>query len=412
LAYSGGLDTSTILVWLIEQGYEVYAYIADVGQKEDYAAVEAKALKLGAKKFFCEDLKNEFVTEFIWTWLKSNATYDGRYLLGTALARPCIARRQALIAEREGCDFVSHGATGKGNDQVRFELGVYACAPQIKVLAPWREKSFLERFKGRPDLLEYAKANGIEVSATPSSPYSEDENLFHVSHESGILEDPDVPAPESVYSWTASPEEAAKLKPELLDIEFRDGVPVRVANKQDGTEKTDPVELFAYLNEVGGRHGIGRLDMVENRFIGVKSRGIYENPAASILLEAHRDIEGVAMDREVLRLRDMLAVKFAEFVYNGFWFSPEMEFLLAALNKASDAIDGVVTVRLFAGVVYPIARASPTSLYDKDLVSFDVEGGFVPNESTGFIKINSIRLKAHHYIMQQRKPAASSSSSE
>lgn len=312
------------------------------------------------------------------------------------------ARRQAEIAIREGCQLVAHGATGKGNDQVRFELGVYAIAPELKVLAPWREDSFLARFKGRPDLLEYAKANGIPVSATPSAPYSEDENMFHISHESGILEDPEAAAPESVYSWTVSPQLASKLEPERIEIEFKNGVPVRVTNLADQTVKSDSVELFLYLNELGKKHGIGRLDMVENRFIGVKSRGIYENPAASILLQAHMDLEGIAMDREVLRLRNLLAVRFSECVYNGFWFSPEMEFLIAAFNKAQEGVDGVVTLQLYAGVPFPVSRSSPNSLYDKDLVSFDVEGGFVPGHSTGFININAIRLKAHHYIKKKR----------
>lgn len=409
LAYSGGLDTSCILVWLKEQGYEVYCYIADVGQQEDFAAVRAKAELLGAVKFFCEDLKQEFVEEFIWTWLKTNATYDGRYLMGTSLARPCIARRQVALALAEGCDVVAHGATGKGNDQVRFELSVYALAPGLKVLAPWREPSFLARFSGRPDLLAYAALHRIPVSATPSAPYSEDENMFHISHESGILEDPEVPAPESVYSWTADPQQVAlKHPPEIIKIDFKNGVPTRVENTTTGEQASGSVPLFLYLNQLGRKFGIGRLDMVENRFVGVKSRGIYESPAATILLQAHLDIEGVCMDREVLHLRDSLAPRFAEKVYNGFWFSPEMDFLIAAFNKASEGVDGQVTLRICAGLAYPIARSSPNSLYHKDLVSFDVAGGFEPIDSTGFINIHAIRLKAH--AKRQEKLKASSSS--
>mmetsp|Transcript_3156 Transcript_3156/g.8545 ORF Transcript_3156/g.8545 Transcript_3156/m.8545 type:complete len:419 (-) Transcript_3156:28-1284(-) len=401
LAYSGGLDTSTILLWLMEKGYEVLAFIANVGQREDFEAVEKKALKIGATKFFCEDLCEEFVTEFIFDGIRANAVYDGRYLMGTSYARPCISRKLVEVARREGCKYISHGATGKGNDAVRFELSCYACDPDIQVIAPWREPEFLERFKGRPDLLEYAKKNGIEVSATPSSPYSEDENLFHISHESGILEDPATECPESVYNMVKSPMEAAE-KPEIIDVHFKDGVPVKVVNKTDGTEKVGALALFLYLNELGSKHGIGRLDMVENRFIGVKSRGIYENPGAFILRECHMDIEGIAMDREVLRLRDMLAVRFSELVYNGFWFSPEMDFIRAALYQSQEAIDGRVTARLYRGTVFPLSRESPSSLYDKDLVSFDIEGGFCPPDQGGFIRINAIRLKAHHHIMKKR----------
>lgn len=399
LAYSGGLDTSIILKWLIEEGYEVIAYLADVGQKEDFEAAKEKALKLGASKVYIEDLKHEFVTEYIFPAFSANAVYEGRYLLGTALARPIIAKKQIEIAVAEGADYVSHGATGKGNDQVRFELAYYALKPDIKVLAPWKMPDFLEKFKGRQDMLDYADQHGIPITATKAKPYSEDENLLHISHEAGVLEDPNAICDESIYSRTTAPEKAPD-KPELLAITFKDGVPVKVENLDDATVKTDPLELFLYLNEIGGKHGIGRLDMVENRFVGIKSRGVYETPGGTILQKAHLDLEGIAMDREVMRLRDMLSSKIAQLIYNGFWFSPEMDFLMKAINQSQEYIDGVVTVKLFKGTAYPVARTSPTSLYDEELSSMDVEGGYNQIDADGFIKINAIRLKAHSAILK------------
>lgn len=399
LAYSGGLDTSIILKWLIEEGYEVIAYLADVGQKEDFEAAKAKALKLGAAKVYVEDLKREFVTDYIYPAFSANAIYEGRYLLGTSLARPIIAKRQIEIAQAEGADFVSHGATGKGNDQVRFELTYYALKPDVTVLAPWKMRSFLDQFKGRQDMLDYADKHNIPVTATRAKPYSEDENLLHISHEAGILEDPGVICEESVYSRTCAPEKAPDVA-DLIAITFKDGIPAKVENLTDGTVKTEPLEMFVYMNEVGGKHGVGRLDMVENRFVGIKSRGVYETPGGTILQEAHRDLEGIAMDREVMRLRDMLSAKIAELIYNGFWYSPEMDFLMSAVRKSQEYIDGTVKVKLFKGVAYPVARTSPTSLYNSELSSMDVEGGFNQQDSEGFIKINAIRLKAHHNILK------------
>ncbi|MFT5700945.1 MAG: argininosuccinate synthase [Desulforhopalus sp.] len=400
LAYSGGLDTSVILKWLLEQGFEVFAYMANIGQVEDFEAAEAKALKIGATKVFIEDMRKEFVTDFIFPVYKANTLYEGRYLLGTAIARPLISKKQIEIAEQVGAQYVSHGATGKGNDQVRFELAYYALNPKIKVIAPWKNADFLNAFKGRTDLLEYAEKHGIATKQSASKPYSEDDNLLHISHEAGILEDPGHEAEESIYSHTVAPELAPDT-PTKIKLEFKNGVPVKVTNLDDNTVKTDPLELFEYLNQVGRENGIGRLDMVENRFVGIKSRGVYETPGGTILHEAHKDIEGIAMDREVMRLRDMLAAKFAELVYNGFWFSPEMEFLMVAIDKSQELIDGEVTMKLYKGVAYPVARTSPSSLYNQDLSSMDIEGGYNQKDAEGFIKINAIRLMAHRSIVKK-----------
>ena len=400
LAYSGGLDTSVILKWLLEQGYEVYAYMANIGQEEDFEAAREKALKIGAADVFIEDMQKEFVTDYIFPVFKANAIYEGRYLLGTAIARPLIAKKQIEIAERVGAGYVSHGATGKGNDQVRFELSYYALNPKIKVISPWKDTAFLDAFKGRTDLLDYAEKHGIPTKQTASKPYSEDDNLLHISHEAGIIEDPGHVCEESIYSHTVSPEKAPD-QPTFIVLEFKDGIPVKVTNKEDGTVKTDPLELFVYLNDLGRANGIGRLDMVENRFVGIKSRGVYETPGGTILHEAHKDIEGIAMDREVMRLRDMLSAKFSELIYNGFWFSPEMDFLMVAINKSQEVIDGEVTLKLYKGSAYPVARTSPSSLYNQDLSSMDIEGGYNQEDADGFIRINAIRLMAHRNIVHR-----------
>ncbi|MHB8094631.1 MAG: argininosuccinate synthase [Candidatus Aminicenantales bacterium] len=401
LAYSGGLDTSVILKWLQTKGYEVIAYVADVGQDEDLEAVKEKALKTGASKVYVEDLREELVTDYVFPAIKANAIYEGRYLLGTSLARPPIARKQIEIAHKEKAEYVSHGSTGKGNDQVRFELAYYALDPKIKVYSPWKDAEFLAEFKGRPDLIAYAERHGIEIKASKAKPYSEDANLIHISHESGILEDPGTKASESIYSMTKSPVEAPD-KETALEIHFKDGVPVMVINPETGVVKKKPLELFCYLNEVGAANGIGRIDIVENRFVGIKSRGVYETPGMTILRAAHMDIEGIAMDREVMRIRDMLTPKFSELVYNGFWFSPEMDFLMAAINKSQEVIDGKVFLTLYKGNVQITGRESPSSLYDKELSSMDIEGGFDQQDSAGFININAIRLRAHNAIMSKR----------
>jgi argininosuccinate synthase len=398
LAYSGGLDTSIILKWLVERGHEVVAYIADVGQDEDLEAARDKALKTGASRVYTEDLKRDLVVNYVFAAVKANAVYEGRYLLGTSLARPLIAMRQIEIAHREGAPSVAHGATGKGNDQVRFELSYYALDPRIRVISPWKDEAFLAEFKGRPDMIAYARRRGIEVKASSDRPYSEDANLIHISHESGILENPMEAPDEHVFSMTRSPKDAPDSET-VIAVHFKDGVPVKVADSTNGVEHTDPYDLFCHLNRIGAENGIGRVDMVENRFVGIKSRGVYETPGMTILRAAHMDIEGIAMDREVMRLRDMLTPKFAEIVYNGFWFSPEMDFLMAAINKSQEVIDGVVRLSLYKGNITVLGRESPSSLYDKELSSMDIEGGFNQQDSAGFIRIHAIRLKAHNAIM-------------
>jgi argininosuccinate synthase len=300
LAYSGGLDTSCILKWLVDKDYEVTCYVADVGQRDDFEAAKQKALKIRAKKVVINDLKKEFVTDYIFPAIRANAIYENRYLLGTSLARPLIAKYQIEVAKQEGAAYVAHGATGKGNDQVRFELTYYALKPDINIISPWKNAEFLEQFKGRDDLIDYAQKNGIPIAQTHKKPYSEDENLLHISHEAGILEDPALVPEDDVYSRTTSPVNAPGQTTTIL-VYFKDGTPVKIENENDGTVKTDPLELFLYANEVGSKNGIGRIDMVENRFVGIKSRGLYETPGGTILMTAHRDIEAIAMDREVMR---------------------------------------------------------------------------------------------------------------
>jgi argininosuccinate synthase len=402
LAYSGGLDTSVILKWLIEKGYDVIAFVADVGQSEDFEECRKKALLLGASKVVVSDLKKEFIEGYVLKAVKANAIYEDRYLLGTSLARPLIALKQIELAIAEGAKAVAHGATGKGNDQVRFELSYYALKPDIKVIAPWKDKEFLSTFKGRTDLLKYAAEKNIPVKASIAKPYSEDDNLMHISHEAGVLEDPMYTLHKSMLQKMVMPQDAPDSETRIV-IDFKDGLPIKVLNKDDGTEKTDSYEMFVYLNDIAGKNGIGLLDMVENRFVGIKSRGVYETPGATILYAAHRDIEGIAMDREVMRLRNMLTPKFAELIYNGFWFSPEMDFLMAAIDKSQEVIDGSVHICLYKGNIIIEGRESPSSLYNKNLSSMDIEGGFDQTDSKGFIKINAIRLMAHRAIIESRK---------
>lgn len=403
LAYSGGLDTSVILKWLELKGYEVICFVGDVGQEEDFEAVEKKAYATGASKVHVEDLKEEFVTNYIFPALQGNALYEGRYLLGTSLARPILSKRQIEIAAKEGANIVSHGSTGKGNDQVRFELAYFALNPDIQVYAPWKDREFLDQFKGRTDMINFAQKHGIEVTASRKHPYSEDENLMHISHEAGVLEDPAKRPDDSVFSVSSLLKDAPDVETKL-EITFENGIPVQVENLEDGTIKTNPLELFVYLNEVGGINAVGQLDMVENRYIGIKSRGVYETPGGTILWEAHRDLEGISMDKEVMHLRDSLIPKFAELIYNGYWFSPEMDFIMSAFNKSQEAISGKVKVALYKGNVTTIGRKSPTSLYDQDLSSMDIEGGFDAIDSQGFININAIRLKAHQKVLKRRRP--------
>jgi argininosuccinate synthase len=400
LAYSGGLDTACILKTLLQRGYDVIAYVADVGQKEDFDDVAERARATGASKVFVEDLKREFVTDFIFPAIAGNAVYENRYLLGTSLARPVIAKRQVEIALDEHADAVAHGATGKGNDQVRFELAFAALAPQLEVISPWKEREFLDRFQGRSDLLAFAKEHDIPVEATVEKPYSSDENLMHRSYEAGMLEDPAAAPLKDMFKLTRAPEDAPDGAAELT-IYFEDSTPVRVENATDGVAHDDPVALFEYLNEMGGLHGVGRVDMVENRFVGIKSRGVYETPGGTILHHALRDLEGVAMDREVLRLRDMLSPRFAEIIYNGFWFSPEMDFIQAAFRQSEKLITGEVHLALYKGGVIIRGRRSSSSLYDQELSSMDVAGGYDQADARGFIRINGLRLRAHKLILRK-----------
>ncbi|HKP72147.1 MAG TPA: argininosuccinate synthase [Pyrinomonadaceae bacterium] len=393
LAYSGGLDTSVMLHWLrVKYGCEVVCYCADVGQGEELAGLEEKALKSGASKLYVEDLREEFVEEYVWPAVKANALYEGVYLLGTSLARPVIAKRQIEIARKEGADAVAHGATGKGNDQVRFELTYYALEPDIKVVAPWREWEF----KGRSDLIAYAERHDIPVTATHSKPYSTDRNLMHVSYEGGILEDPWAEPPADIFQMTKSPEEA-KAEAEYVVIGFEQGVPVSVNDEEMGA-----VALLERLNAVGGAHGIGRVDLVENRFVGMKSRGVYETPGVTILQAAHRALESITLDREVLRLRDALSLKFAESVYYGFWFAPESELMRRMIDETQRGVTGEVRMKLYRGNAVVAGRRAPRSLYNERLATFEADTVYNQRDAEGFIKLNALRLRSLAQVDRQR----------
>ena len=399
LAYSGGLDTACILKYLELQGYDVIAFVADVGQREDFDLVRDRALAAGAKKVVVRDLQREFVTDYIFPAVAGNAVYEDRYLLGTALARPLIAHHQVMVALEEGAGAVAHGATGKGNDQVRFELAYAALAPELAVVSPWKDRTFLDQFEGRSDLMAFAEEHGLEVEASEEKPYSTDENLMHISYEAGLLEDPAATPRPDMFRLTRALEDTPD-EPLELTISYRDAIPTRLHLPAEGTSYSDPLELFQVLNKVAGEHGVGRIDVVENRFVGIKSRGVYETPAGTVLHRALRDLEGIAMDREVLRLRNELAPKFAQLIYNGFWFSPEMDFIRAAFDKSAEIIDGSVRLRLYKGNVEILGRKSPRSLYDSELASMDVEGGYDQIDARGFIRVNSLRLKAHRVILE------------
>lgn len=400
LAYSGGLDTSVILKWLCEKGYDVVAFCADVGQHhEDFGAVKAKAVACGAIKCVVTDLRRPFVTDYIFEALRCDAAYETKYLLGTSVARPCIAKEMVRLAKEEGAGFVAHGATGKGNDQVRFEMCAQALDARLKMIAPWRDAEFIESFKGRKDLLAYCTKHGIPVDAKPKSNYSIDENLFHTSYESGVLEDAGATYEESMFKMSVSPQ-AAPDKSTFVEVEFAAGVPVKLTNETDGTVKTDPLELFTYANEVAGANGIGRIDIVENRFVGIKSRGVYETPGGTLLREAHLDLCGLTLDREVRRLCDGLRDEFARLCYNGFWFAPEMDLVRHAVTYAQRDVTGTVRLELYKGNVIARGRRSPKALYVPDLASMDIEGGgddfdYNPGDAAGFIRINATRLKTY-----------------
>ena len=384
LAYSGGLDTSVMLRWLKETyKCEVVCYCADVGQGAEMDGLDEKAKATGASKLYIEDLREEFVRDYVWTAVKANAIYEGVYLMGTSLARPVIAKRQIEIARSENADAVAHGATGKGNDQVRFELTYYALQPDIKVIAPWREWEF----KGRTDLIAYAEAHGIPVSATIDKPYSTDRNLMHVSYEGGILEDPWAEPPENIFQMTRSPENA-EADAEYIEIGFEHGEPISING-----ERLDPVTLLSKLNEIGGAHGIGRVDLVENRFVGMKSRGVYETPGVTILQSAHRALESITLDREVGRLRDSFSVKFAESVYYGFWFAPEFELMRKLIDEMQQPVTGEVRLKLYRGNGIVVGRRSPNSLYDERVATFEADTVYNQRDAEGFIKLNALRLR-------------------
>ena len=385
LAYSGGLDTSVMLRWIKEHyGCEVVCYCADVGQGEELAGLEEKAKATGASKLYVEDLRDEFVREYVWPAVKANAVYEGVYLLGTSLARPVIAKRQIEIARREGADAVAHGATGKGNDQVRFELTYYALEPDIKVVAPWREWEF----KGRSDLIAYAREHDIPVTATAEKPYSTDRNLMHVSYEGGILEDPWAEPPADIFQMTKSPE-GARAEAEYVTVGFEQGEPVSVNG-----EKLGPVALLTELNRLGGEHGVGRVDLVENRFVGMKSRGVYETPGVTLLQAAHRAVESVTMDREVMRLRDALSLKFAESAYYGFWFAPESELMRRAIDETQQGVTGEARLKLYRGACAVVGRRAPRSLYNERLATFEADTVYNQRDAEGFIKLNALRLRS------------------
>jgi len=394
LAYSGGLDTSVIIRWLKERyDCQIVAFCADLGQKEDLAAVREKAKRTGASKVHTEDLREEFARSYLYPMLRAEAVYEGAYLLGTSIARPLIAKRQMEIARQERADAVAHGATGKGNDQVRFELTYLSIDPKIRVLAPWREWEF----KSRAELIDYSKRHGIPVTATLEKPYSIDRNLFHTSYEGGILEDPWREPPEEMYTMTVSPEQGPD-RPSFIEIDYAAGDPVAV----DGKRMT-PAKLISHLNRVAGGHGIGRVDLVENRYVGMKSRGVYETPGGTVLHLAHRAIESITLDREVLHLRDSLIPQYASMIYNGYWFSPERRLLQGLFDSAQKNVEGRVRLKLYKGGCTVVGRRSKRSLYRQDFATFEADQVYVPREAEGFIHLNALRLKLQSMLEKAKR---------
>jgi argininosuccinate synthase len=385
LAYSGGLDTSVILRWIMEEyGAEVVAYTADVGQGEEVEEARVKALETGAIEAITEDLRKEFVEDYVFPAFRTSALYEGYYLMGTSLARPVISKGLVRAAIETGADAIAHGATGKGNDQIRFELSAYALKPDIKVIAPWREWDL----KGRADCLVYADAHGIPTPVTPDMPYSIDANMLHISYEGGVLEDPWVGPPKGMFKMTVDPESAPD-EPEVLTIGFESGDPVSINGVRLG-----PVDLLMLLNEIGGRHGVGRVDIVENRFVGMKSRGVYETPGGTLMYHAHRAVESLTLDREVAHLRDELSNKYAEMVYNGFWFAPEREALQHFMDDLQKPVTGETRLKLYKGQVTVEGRRSDThALYDEATVTFEADDVYNQGDAEGFIRLQSLRLR-------------------
>jgi len=386
LAYSGGLDSSVIIRWLIETyGCEVITLTGDVGQKQELEGLEEKALATGAVKAYVEDLKDEFVRDFVFPALKANAVYEGTYLLGTSLARPIVARRQIEIAHKEGADAVCHGATGKGNDQVRFEMTYMALDPDIKIISAWKDENW--SLNSRESMIDYAERYNIPIKSTKKSPYSEDRNLLHISHEGGLLEDLWVEPPEDIFVMSVSPENAPD-RATYVEITFEKGTPVAV----DG-EEMRPAQLLDHMNTLAGENGIGRVDMVENRFVGMKSRGIYETPGGTALWSAHRAMETITMDREVMLIRDSIMPRYAQIIYNGFWYSPEREMLQKMVDESQKDVTGTVRLKLYKGNCMPVGVKAPVSLYSEDLATFEKDEVYNQKDATGFIRLNALRLK-------------------
>jgi argininosuccinate synthase len=395
LAYSGGLDTSVILHWLkATYGAEVIAFTADIGQGEEVEEARTKALATGASAAYAVDLQREFVADYVFPVLRAGAIYESYYLLGTSFARPLIAKHMIDVAEREGADAVSHGATGKGNDQVRFELTAYALKPDVRVIAPWREWDL----KGREDCVAYARQHGIPVGVTKEKPYSTDANLYHISYEGGILEDPWAAPPKDMWKLTTDPEDAPD-RPRIVEIEFEAGSPVAI----DG-ERLDPVALLRRANAIAGEHGVGRVDIVENRFVGMKSRGCYETPGGTLLFHAHKAIEQLALDRQVLQLRDDLVPRYAQAVYNGFWFAPEREALQRLFDDIQKPVTGVARLKLYKGNVTLLGRKSPNSLYRHDVVTFEADDVYRQADAEGFIKLQALRLRIAAQLATEHAP--------
>ena len=391
LAYSGGLDTSVILKWLIETyKCEVIAFAADIGQEEELAGLREKAQKTGAGKVYIDNLQEEFVSDFVFPALRANAIYEGTYLMGTSLARPLIAKRQIEIALAEGADAVSHGSTGKGNDQVRFELTYMALNPAIKIIAAWRDPNWL--FDSRGSMIDYARKHGIPVAITKEKPYSSDRNLLHISHEGGILEDPWMEPHEDMFVLTTAPERAPDLAA-YVEIDFQKGNPVAI----NGV-KMSPANLLRSMNKMAGANGIGRVDMVENRFVGMKSRGVYETPGGTVLWAAHRAVESITMDREVMLMRDSLIPKYAQLVYSGFWYSPEMKVLQKFIDETQENVTGTARLKLYKGNCIVVGRKSPNSLYSEEFVTFEKDRVYDQKDATGFIRLNALRMKIQALI--------------
>ncbi len=392
LAYSGGLDTSIIIQWLKENYQcEVIAFVADLGQGEEVEPVREKAIKTGASKVYVEDLKEEFARDFIFPMLRANALYEGQYLLGTSIARPLIAKKQIEILQKENAEAVSHGATGKGNDQVRFELTYYAFQPNVKIIAPWREWTF----KSRTDLIDYAEKHGIPVPVSKAKPYSSDRNLLHISFEGGILEDPWSEPPEDMFLLTKSPEKAPD-KATYIEIEYEKGNPVAING-----ERLAPYPLLTKLNLIAGENGIGRVDLVENRFVGMKSRGVYETPGGTVLHAAHRAIESITMDREVLKIRDSLIPQYATMVYNGFWYAPERELLQNMIDDTQQKVSGVARLKLYKGNCTTVGRKSAHSLFSEEFATFEKDSVYNQKDAEGFIRLNALRLRIRSLLQKK-----------